>query len=95
VALAIVLAGLAALAAWQASRSTLGERRVTALQDPTVLSRWISRTGIGAVGATGLRLSFERGSRTTPAPTRATLAAAVLAAAAAVLVFTKSWLGHC
>ena len=91
-ALALVLAGLAAKAAWQASRSTLGERRVTASQDPTVLSRWISRTGIGAVGATGLRLAFERGSRTTPAPTRATLAAAVLAAAAVatVLVFGAS-----
>lgn len=93
VALALVLVGIVGFAAWQASRTIVaGDRSRVARQNLGVVPRWISRSGIGAVGATGLRLAFEPGSQTRPVPTRAALTAAILASAgvAAVLVFGAS-----
>lgn len=92
-ALAVVLAGTVAFAAWRAIRTTVTRRGgAGARERPSVVSRWISKAGIGAVGATGLRLTFEPGSPSQPVPTRIALTAAVLATAgvAAVLVFGAS-----
>lgn len=92
-ALGVVLAGIVVLGAWRATRSTVaGRGDAAASQRPSLVARWISRAGVGAVGATGLRLAFERGAPTRPVPTHAALTAAVLATAgvAAVLVFGAS-----
>ena len=92
-ALALVLAGIVVLGAWRGTRTTVAGRGDTAASPkPSLVARWISRAGVGAVGAIGLRLAFEPGTPTRPVPTRAALTAAVLATAgvAAVLVFGAS-----
>ena len=90
--LAAVLAAIVGFSAWNATRTADVGRESMARQDVGLVSRWISLAGLGAVGATGLRLAFDPGPRTRPAPTRAALTAAVFATAAvaAVLVFGAS-----
>ncbi len=59
-ALAVVLAGTVVFGAWRATRTTVaGRGDAAAGQEPSLVARWISRAGVGAVGATGLRLAFE------------------------------------
>ena len=91
--LAMVLTALVGLSAWRASRPAgAAARDLPAGQDLRLVSRWISMAGLGAVGATGLRLAFDRGPRTRRTPTRAALTGAVFAIATvtAVLVFGAS-----
>ena len=91
--LTLVLTGIVGLSAWHATRSFGGRGRdLSARQGVSLVSRLISMAGLGAVGATGLRLAFDPGPRTRPAPTRAALTGAVFATAAvaAVLVFGAS-----
>ena len=92
-ALAFLLAAVVLAGAWRASRSTAAQDRDDAGRAGVgLVNRWISSAGLGAVGATGLRLAFDRGSLPRPAPTRAALTAAVFATAGvtAVLVFGAS-----
>lgn len=92
-ALAVVLGGIVIFGAWRATRTTVaGRGDAAARQKPSPVPRWISRAGVGAVGATGLRLAFEPGPPTKSVPARASLTAAVFATAsvAAVLVFGAS-----
>lgn len=91
--LAMVLTAIVGLSAWQAAHTDgAGGRDLQDGQGASRVSRWISMAGLGAVGATGLRLAFDRGPRTRRAPTRAALTGAVFATAAvtAVLVFGAS-----
>lgn len=92
-ALAVIMAVIVGIVAWRASRLLpVGDRIDATRQRPTLVTRWISGAGVGAVGATGLRLAFEPGPSSRRAPTRAALTAAVFATAAvvAVLVFGAS-----
>ena len=92
-ALAVVLTGIVGFSAWRTTRTMFtGRGDEGTRQNPSMVTRLISKAGVGAVGATGLTLAFEPGSPTRPVPTRAALTAAVLATAgvAAVLVFGAS-----
>lgn len=93
VVLGLVLASIIGVLAWHASRTDeAGERDRSMRQHLGLVNRWVSMAGLGAVGATGLRLAFDPGPRSRPAPTRAALTAAVFAIAAVsgVLVFGAS-----
>jgi hypothetical protein len=89
----ILLSGIVGVTAWTASRRALRPGAAQAIPaSMSLLNRWISKAGIGPVGATGMRLAFDRGSAAAPMPARTTLAMAVFAAAAvaALLVFGAS-----
>ena len=93
VILAVILTAIIGGSAWHASRADgARERDLLVRQELGRVNRWISRAGLGAVGATGLRLAFDPGPRSRPAPTRAALTAAILAtgAVSGVLVFGAS-----
>ena len=93
IVLALVLASIIGVSAWDASRTDgARERDRSVRQDLGLVNRWVSMAGLGAVGATGLRLAFDPGPRTKPAPTRAALTAAIFAtgAVSGVLVLGAS-----
>lgn len=92
-ALALLVALMAALPAWRASRTRRDDRVAPSLA--TRIAELLSRAGLPATAVSGVRLALEPGRGRTSVPVRSAIAACVVATATvgAALTFSAS-LGH-